>query len=125
VAVGEFVIGSETFILMSAQPGTADRKNIAATEYVSTTLPGCLSQPVDVSEDESNVDYALATYMITSEPFPAALGAKTDDLLQNATPGALVFGMQYRVIGAKVYPGPNGMPHHVVMYATVPSGLNG
>lgn len=104
---------------MSATTGAVDRKNITETVYVSTTVTGCLLQPVNVVEDVSNIDYALTTYMFTSEPFPAALAMKADDMIKDPNTGDL-----YRVIGTKIFPGPNGLAHHVVIYANIPSGLN-
>lgn len=114
------MIGTQSFTLHSAQSGGAlDRKNIPAVSYVNTVLPGCLLQPDAVKETGSNIDYTEATYRLVSEPFPAALGAKADDLVVDDSTGTI-----YRVLGAIVYPGPNNMPHHVVMSVAAPSGLN-
>jgi hypothetical protein len=114
------VIGVQTFTLKSARDGdTLDRKGIPCTEYVSTVLPGCLLQPDAARENVTNIDYTESTYKLVSEPFPAALGSKADDLVVDDSTGTV-----YRVLGIIVYPGPNGLPHHVVMNVVVPSGLD-
>jgi len=113
------VIGVQTFIFWSKTPGPLDRKNIPQETYTPTTIPGCLLQPARVAAQGTNIDYAEATSQLISHPFPAALAAKSADLVQDQLAGTV-----YRVIGTIVYPAPNGIPHHVVLYLVLPTGLD-
>lgn len=87
-------------------------------------MPGCLLQPMEVKEEVSNIDYTIGTWMITAEPFVQAITAKPSDLLYGPTNVYNLSPQLYRIFGTKVFPGPNGLPHHVVFFCETPSGLN-
>lgn len=111
------MIGAQVVTYQTSAAGALDRKNIATLTYTETTLYGSL-QPMEVSEQVTNIDYAIEKYRFVTSPTPTALAAKATDRLIDAN------GVTYRVFGAKVKPRINGAVHHVEILLETPSGLN-
>ena len=111
------MIGAQVVTYQTSAPGALDRKNIAALTYTNTTMYGSL-QPLQVSEDVTNIDYVIERYRFLTPPTPAAIVAKVEDRLIDAQ------GTVYRVFGARVHPRVNGAPHHVEIMVENPTGLN-
>lgn len=111
------MIGAQKVTYQTSIPGALDRKNIAALTYTSTTMYG-LIQPLQATEDVSNIDYVIERYKFTTTATPAAIVAKVEDRLVDAQ------GTTYRVSGARVHPRVNGAPHHVEILIENPTGLN-
>lgn len=113
------MIGAQVVTYQTAVLNTQlDRKNIAQPyTYTDTTLYGSL-QPLGVTEDVTNVDYAIERYRFITPPTAVAQAAKVTDRVIDAN------GVTYRVFGARVQPLINGAIDHVEIMLETPSGLN-
>ena len=109
--------GYQTVTVRSAQPGSLDRKNIPVTNYVNYTWPNVSIQPVKVHETVSNIDYEINKYHCIGPANTVGLAIKTTDQIVDSN------SLVYRIIGNKILPKFNGIPHHVELMLEVPSAI--
>lgn len=132
------MIGDRTLVFWSANLKGTDRKGIPKTHFTAGEVSNCSIQPKSVSEDVTNIDYAIAKFTLYAPATTAATACKVTDYVQDCRLGdnddrtvtslselhkRANKGQLYRVIGAKVWRSPAGVNDHVEIVAEVPSGL--